>query len=296
MQTAVRTESKNPALIAASGKFKGFGPESEKLVRAPIAKPDWMLDGLLDAFTKFRKANASGEYQLDEAVKLFSHLPCSAGDVERLTIALIAHTECDDFAEKAGVFLSALINNSMGQRYVLHLRDLPELGCIGMENTKHIVIDGNAGFYCGKSMKKGSITVMGDAGPSPGVYMEGGILTIEGNAGHSLGLDMKNGKIIVNGDADDHCGNGAQGGEILVRRNTSDLCGANMRGGSVIVEGNTRASCGGYMLWGKIEVMGDCGMDCGNKMTGGTIVVHGEIGSVATFGRIIHKGELIVDK
>ena len=289
-------EKQLPTELAAAGKFGGFKPENENTVRSPVAKPDRTLDGLLDAFVKFKMLSSFGDYRLDEAVKLVSRLPHSAEDVERFTIALPAYTECEDFVEKTGIFLSALINTSFGQRVVLHLRDLPELGCLGMENTRHIVIDGNAGHYCGKFMKKGSMTVKGNAGPSPGVDMEGGILTIEGNAGHSLGLNMINGKIIVYGDTDNHCGNGAQGGEIIVRGNTSTGCGANMCGASVLVQGNAGDSCGGFMIYGKIEVMGDCGKDCGEKMFGGTINIHGKIGSVSGSGMIFHNGELIVRK
>ena len=249
-----------------ANKFSKYKPEEEKAVRTPeVVKYETQLKLAWNMIwyksTAYQRFHADYENMLD----MVKTLEYSAKDIEEFSLALGEFQGEKYFANKAGLFLSALINNCNDKDFIIHTVQFTEpLGYIGYRNTKNIVVNGDAGELCGERMEGGSIIVNGDAGDCCGEEMEGGTITVEGHAGHSCGERMK-------------------GGAITVKGNACVWCGLNMRGGSITVKG-------------------DVGNDCGAGMHSGEIRIEGEIGSIydesetEIHGKIYHKGKLIVDR
>jgi hypothetical protein len=254
-------------VLAMANRFERYNPETEKAVRKVEIVEDKTLKRMKNAF---RKVEYDEEDMADELVyltyqdslRMIKRLHCTASKVEKFNIALAELQEEAGFRGKAGLFLSALINNSKDTEFVIHTNHLAEsiehLGCM---NTKNIRVNGDAGYDIGRSMKSGIIIVKGNANYGVGVLMEGGTITVEGDGGGEVGVLM-------------------QGGIITVEGNAGDWVGMDMNDGTVIVKGDTG------------ENVGDC-------MKGGVIQIEGEIGSISDdigHGKIFHKGKLIVNK
>ncbi|NYZ74129.1 hypothetical protein H0O00_03225 [Candidatus Micrarchaeota archaeon] len=250
-----------PALAMAN-RFGRYKPEEEKPVRKVEVVKDETLKKMKKAWKSFRYTRLrSGDSYLN-ALASIERLEYSASDIKNFSIAIAEFQDEKDFSEKAGFFLSALINNGKDQDYIIHTKHLAvPLDSIGCENTKNITVEGNAGDNAGDGMR-------------------GGIITVNGNAHYGAGNSMIGGTITVNGDAGEHVGIWMIGGAIVANKNAGDNVGYEMRGGV-------------------ITVMGDASCDVGYRMEGGRIYVWGEIGGISherKHGKIYHKGKLIVDK
>lgn len=143
------------------------------------------------------------------------------------------------FEDRAGLFLSALMNNCNGQDFTVNTQSLGiGLSYIGYQNTKNIIVDGNSGACTGQSMISGTITVNGDADFYVGQSMQGGKITINGNAEWHTGARMADGEIMVHGNSGTYTGSEMKGGKITVMGNVSEMAGLDMRGGEIDVKGN----------------------------------------------------------
>jgi glutamate synthase domain-containing protein 3 len=101
-----------------------------------------------------------------------------------------------DFIWRAGLLLSALINNCEESSFVIHTDLLTQpLDYIGYGNTKNIIVQGDANHCVGRHMKNGTITVRGNAGSFVGEGMAGGVIIVEGNTGSRAGSSMTGGEI-----------------------------------------------------------------------------------------------------
>ena len=149
------------------------------------------------------------------ALSLVKGLSYSAKDVESFTIALGEPQNIGFFGSRAGIFLTALINNGKDTDYVIHTRHLTPIHHFGDGNTKNIIVEGDLGSYVGTQMKCGSITIKGNVGTEVGRYMTDGAIIVEGNAGTMVGRMMRGGVIIVKGNADDRIGWGARGDAVI---------------------------------------------------------------------------------
>jgi len=191
-----------PPAVAFGSKFGKYAPEAEKKVRKVEVKEDEVLRQLKDAWSRFQlcRSNATPLPEDDEeALRQIKDLDYSAKDVEKFSIALVEFQDEKDFSAKAGVFLSALINNGKDANYVVHTRHLQEIDGLGYANTKNIVVNGNGGRWVGSHMKCGTITVNANAGILVGSYMKGGTIIVKGDAA-DVGHGMEGGEIHLEGD------------------------------------------------------------------------------------------------
>ena len=143
-----------------------------------------------------------------KALELIRNLRYSARDVEQFSIALVQFQKEREFSEKAGIFLSALINNGSDSDYRVHTSHLDKKpSCLGVLNKKNIVIEGDVDYGVGKMMLGGSIIVDGNVGFRTGFLMFGGKLVINGNTDTETGYGMTCGEIHVNGELGRYKGN-----------------------------------------------------------------------------------------
>ncbi len=147
-----------------------------------------------------------------------------------------------------------------------------KLDFIGKElDGGNITIEGDAGAYCGISMKAGTITVNGNAGIFAACEMKKGFLTINGNTGDFLGGALPGNKM------------GMKGGMILVKGNAGERVGDHLRRGVILIEGNAGDYCGSRMTAGTIAVMGQVGKHLGYAMRRGTLLLWQQPKLPATF-------------
>jgi hypothetical protein len=193
-------DSRIPALAMAN-RFSKYKPEEEKAVRKAEVVEDETLKQLKTIWRKARH-----DYYVDwggpywHISDMLKRLDYSASDVEKFSLILAEFQGQKHFYEKAGLFLSALINNGKDSDYVIHTLHLSvRIALLGYENTKNITVNGDLDHDVGLVMQSGSITVNGNVGDSCGNMMRGGTITIEGDAGREVGSKMVRGSIYLNG-------------------------------------------------------------------------------------------------
>jgi len=243
MTEAVATERRIvrvPPAVAFGSGFGKYKPEAEKDVRKVEVKEDRVLEQLKAALRKFEyNDNEYSDANYKNALGHVKDLVYSAKDVENFSVALAGFQDENRCSEKAGHFLSALINNGKDSEYVIHTRHLNRgIDFLGYGNTKNITVEGDVGVFVGENMRCGTITVNGSAGEYAGAKMEGGTITVNGNALHWVGNEMKGGKITVNGNVPRGIGWHMQGGSITVNGNAKDVIGKEMKGGEIHLEGD----------------------------------------------------------
>ncbi|MFH0860831.1 MAG: hypothetical protein V1921_06485 [Candidatus Altiarchaeota archaeon] len=184
------------------------------------------------------------------------------------------------FSEIAGMFLTALVQNSNTSEFKLKLKSPLNLIGIGLSKGKDLTVEGDVGELLGAFMEGAKIHVTGKAGDLVGRSMEKGTIKVDGDAGNQAGLHMENGTIEIGG-------------------NTGYALGDGMRAGSITVGGNTGNELGLAMQWGYIKVEGDAGDMIGEFMEGGTIEINGKMGKIHSEykdGVIIHQGRQVRPK
>ena len=283
----------------ADDRFGGYKPEIDSPVRKLKVEHGETLRELKTIFRKFLRKNIKGTQERgfltaqDVAKEMIADISYTAKDVEKFSLVLAEFQHEKDFPERAGRFLSVLINKGKDSNYVLHTGHLEHISYIGVENIKNIVIEGDGGDEVAYGMESGKIVLKGDTGSAAGDFLSGGELIIKGNSGNGLGRSMSGGKIILHGNLNNPC--------IYVS------AGDMMRGGEIIILGNVGDNLGHSTKGGKITVMGDAGDNVGTLMSGGEIHLNGEFGSLAREndnpnfayqrnGLIYHKGVLILDR
>jgi hypothetical protein len=213
--SAARRKSVVPDVpaLAISKRFGNYKPESERVVRNALVAEDKALKKMKKAWNacKYTDGSITDYAKMLKSVKKFGY---SAKDVENFSLAFVESQDEMHFCEKAGLFLSALINNSMYSDFVIHTSHLAvPIDHLGYRNTKNIFVRGHVGSDAGHGMEGGAITVEGDAGGHVGDYMRAGIIIVGGNAGR-VGYSMDGGTVIVGGNVDGVIGWMMRGGEI----------------------------------------------------------------------------------
>lgn len=210
--------------------------------RKPKMRENKALRGLQAAFRELVKKdwrNIIPDEDYGDICKKVKSCAYAAEDVYFFSLTLAQFQDVDNFAEKAGVFLSALINEGDGKRYAISTRNLSfGISHLGYRNTKTITVDGNTGRETGLYMAGGRIVVNGNVGARAGLYMAGGRMIVRGNAGYDTGEGMAGGQITVNGNAGTGVGMFMKGGGIIVDGNADDFAGEQMKCGKIAVRGN----------------------------------------------------------
>ncbi|NYZ74442.1 hypothetical protein H0O00_04835 [Candidatus Micrarchaeota archaeon] len=221
----------SPALAMAN-RFGRYKPETEQTVRKVEVVENETLKKMKTVW-KTRRYNYSITNGYGEMLESIKNRRYSAKDIENFNLALVEFQNGLRFSEKAGQFLSALINSSKDSEFVIHTYHLARLvHHLGCRNTKNIAVKGDIGRWAGNTM-------------------DGGALIVEGDAGSFVGQMMKGGTITVGGDVGSQLGNGMHGGSITVRGNSGELVGFLMRGGEIHIEGDY-VSIADNIIHGKI--------------------------------------------
>ena len=155
-------------------------PELEEIVR------DFELS------LKLEKYNGSYYNKLE---KSFTK-PYTAKNIELFSLMLPKYIDKSEFSWKSGYYLSHIINNSKDNKFIIHTKNLTTpLDWLGYQNnSKELIIKGDARKWVGSHMKGGEINIYGNAGYGVGNSMEGGEINLNGDY-DSLALDIKGGNI-----------------------------------------------------------------------------------------------------
>lgn len=200
---------KNPFLDFKSVPVTKREMPLDRIVRSKQAIMDRMIEGYLTLMEEEVKGlvwlvGQSHEVRTyNAALRSIQGLQYDQDDIEELCAEL-------DSAKKvpylisgpAGIYLSALINQSREDRVLLRLQDF--------ERSFHFL-----GYR----------------------LPEGKTLILRGNVGDFIGASLVGGRLVVEGSAGNWCGAGMTGGEILVTGHTGQKTGEWMRGGKIQVEG-----------------------------------------------------------
>jgi hypothetical protein len=315
MQAPRKNNPPSQSILHAKKRFRGYGPESNIMVREKAITGDPTLKPFVDAWDAFRcdalkglpsvdqsafLENTQANYQ--EALSLVKALRCSAEDLDRFMVLLpdlqsvaapsrpsnsfvpkhiiMEYINRSKIAPRTGLFLSALINSGSDHDYLVRTRVLPyEPMHLGFRNNRNIDIDGNAGKGVGHHMSDGVITVKGDAGEEAGSNMSGGLLVIRGDAGEALGACMEGGEIICEGDA-------------AVRAASS------MRGGRITINGDAHYYVMSIHPQGGLSPKPFDPPLAAHGMEGGELHLNGNYGLSPDVegGKIYHKGKLVLEK
>jgi len=188
------------------------------------------------------------------AKSILSLLDYSAKDVTDLSIKLSAYQQHEKFS-RSGLFLSALVNNGKELKYEVVTEHLNyPLSWLGFENSKELLVIGDAGNFLGKSMSGGSLELMGNAGQFAGEYLHEGSIVIWGNVDELFGHWMRSGSVEVHGNVGDYGCNGIDGGSITVHGDMGLVAGQGMDGGILQVDGKIEGiskSWRGGEIWRK---------------------------------------------
>ena len=177
------------------------------------------VEGLLNVFREFLgKETPEG---LDEACgeirRKTKTIAYTADDIRIFSMALAKFQYENEFYERAGIFLSALINSSREKDFIIEAGNLSVgMVFIGYENTKNVTVIGNVGDYAGFYMDGGSLMVEGNAEMEIGRNMKRGRITVKGDVGRNPGRYMKKGRIDIDGSARDFYEFSMDGGRLTV--------------------------------------------------------------------------------
>jgi len=190
------------------GWFRRYNSEARKEIIIHKVKENETLRQLKEAFRKLEYPGDAGKCYVS-AVSLIRNIKHSSKDVTNFSIALVEFQHEEVFSTKAGLFLSALINESNGKNFTVITEHLEKpIDWLGYENTKNIIVQGNVGDCVGEDMKCGKITIQGNAREDVGYRMTGGSIYVGGkytslsdyiyggNVYHKGKLIVKDGKTL----------------------------------------------------------------------------------------------------
>jgi len=177
---------------------------------------DKVLRQLMGAWKAFSPSSSDTEGAYHNALDIVGGIGYSAEDVRKFSQAIDMFQTEPSFGRKAGLLLSALINNGTEPYYGVDLRKTRyKINLLGYRNTKTIRATGDLGSHTGRE-NMGIMIVEGSSGYGTGAYLNGGYLVVTGNAGDFLGIGMKEGAVAVFGEAGSNAGHYAEGGRISV--------------------------------------------------------------------------------
>jgi hypothetical protein len=284
------TEAKKPIIIssmtAASSRFKGLRPELEQQVRKTDVQTDQMQETLCSKWKEFKGLSRYDWDDYPKAVKILDGVDATPKDVETFSLALSQFEGENCFHRKAGLFLSALMNQSSHDGFIIHVSHLKEnLDFLGYRNEKRVTIKGNAGHHTGENMKKGSILVEGSSGIMTCYAMESGYVHIMGSVDSGSAGRIAGGAFIVDGDAASNnqyaLADEMSGGVVWIKGGSGSNPGQGMKGGILIIEGDVSSMLGSHLHKGAtIVAKGNAGNGIGYMMESGRIYLTSDYGNI----------------
>lgn len=204
-----------------------------------------------------------------------------AKEIEKFAMLLEEQQYNKEHALCSGLFLSALMNNSPDEKFVLRLGTLATpLEGVGFYNTGKIIsVFGNLGRLSAYRMSAtGQMHVNGDCGDETGEFLSGdSILSVSGNCGNSSGLQMSgNSTMIVQGNCVS-AGENNYGNSIMEVFGGCHIAGRHMNGNALlIVRGDCSSAGEGMSGRSKMIVLGNVGVLAGQSMYGNSkLTIHG---------------------
>ena len=257
----------------------GLAPEDEQqpekkieVVRSPE------LDEIIAAYEKVLKdVRPHPSFTGYDTVLRFVPKNHSASTITTASIALGQFSDADAFNESAGLYLSALINQSSDTDHTLLLH--------GYKTAVKVL--------CCRIHKKMTVTVYGPTGPETALHNKGKFI-LYGTANRGLGYHNC-GTVIVNGNVYGPTGHFNRR-DIQIHGDIEGDLGRQNKG-EILVHGNVKGRVGG-LNGGTITVNGNVEGVVGYENEG-TIHLNGDYQTLADKlgpGSIYHKGTLIVEK
>jgi hypothetical protein len=217
--------------LAISKRFGRYKDEDEQPVRKQDVKASEAVGRMMEAFKQFN-CSTLGVINRDAERNTYKDCLAAVRNLDYTSedvMAFCSELEKYDgkrtsvFPSKAGMFLSALINNSTDFEFAINITNLPPLDRFGYMNTKKITVIGSVGDWCGELMHGGEITVSGSTGNGAGNQMKEGKIRILGNAGEQAGFAMEGGEIVIERNADWGIGQDMDGGKIYVNGDCGEI-------------------------------------------------------------------------
>ena len=195
---------------AISDPFGRYKPESEHSVNIPDIREDKTLKRLVGAFQCFMLSEPEprAEREYDQAHSIIFPLRSNyaAKDITTFSIAFAKFQNMVFFEDRAGPFISALIDNCADKEITIITEHLAQmLNYFGYYDIKHVVIKGSIGESC-CPFNLGTVDIEGHVGHQCGLKNKATI-NIKGNTGTIFGYGNK-GKLNVGGRI------GSLGGDI----------------------------------------------------------------------------------
>jgi formylmethanofuran dehydrogenase subunit C len=310
MEQIVRCKARRgDARMSARRRFGRYRTETEKTSRRPDVEESAELRGIMKAWERY---TASERWDLnrdyEKVCAAIEGLDYSARDVEGFCALLEGLARDDMFRNRAGFFLSGLMNMGKDGRYELTIPEGMEIDYIGMRNIKDVTVYGDVGGHAGLDNSGGILRILGDAGMSLGHGSGGGSIVLEGDAGEHAGTGMWRGRLEIHGNAGRCAGSHMMGGLIDIHGDAGDELGVGMGGGRILVQGNAGSSVGAFKPdernHGGYPSKWDLASDDEHRagcvsMKGGIIEIRGELGGISPKirgGKVYHKGQLVLWK
>lgn len=293
--------------INARKKFGRFKAEKPLVSRKAEIRANKAVEEMIGILVEPRPHIVLCDEAYDKYSERVKRIGYTASDIEGFSLAMLELSGVENFRARAGILLSALINNGDAEDYTVHTPEFPKIDFLGIHNIKKITVSGDVGCQCGEMGNGGSIFIYGNAGDALGRCMENGEIIVKGDSGNNSGEGMKSGGIRIEGNAGDMTAYGMKSGRIIIEGNAGDNVGGAMEGGEIIIRGNAGDYVGLHYF---IKELGGptystlAGDDMViptthniYPMKGGRIVVEGEIGRKVGYyaegGEIIHKGVVL---
>ena len=290
-------------IVKAEDLFHQLNPEDEQKQRGLQVERTPSLDEIVNCFEKLTQLGlgVAQDYSINQFYELSTVFtpknPCSK-DIENFSIMLSDFQNRPRFRERAGTYLSALINKCAQDEVTILTKHIEGgVSYVGrLNNGKKITILGDVSGNCGELMESGEIHVRGNTYTATGDEMSGGLIHVYGDAGFTVGYKIKGGEILVEKNSGTNVGQQMVDGKIIIKGNADMRVGNCMEGGVIEIFGNTDCALGSTMKNGKIIIYGDAGREVGFDMRGGEIHLHGNyrLADRINSGDIYNRGKLIV--
>ena len=181
----------------------GLNPEEEQqpekrieIVRSPE------LERILKGFEQVLAS--SDKASIDKMLARLTPKQIPAAVITQASVALAAYSKHKEFPERAGYYLTALVNRSTDEEHTFYTHghsQPPEI--IGYELRKKLTVHGLTGDFTGVN-NRGELILAGNTGICLGMENVGKII-LNGNAGNDIG-HCNRGYIKINGDTGDDFG------------------------------------------------------------------------------------------
>ena len=231
-----------PPVLAVGKRLGKFGKRDgirEEPKRDAKVVQNQALKEITVAWEKFLVSEFTGNvaqegYELALKTVSDAKLEYDAADVTSFSLTLAKYEGYEQVGERAGIFLSALVNAGKDKEYTIYA-DQIQIFYLGTYNSKDLTIIGNCGGGLATEMVGGSITVNGNCNDI-GNFIRSGQITVNGYVRLVTTVGFWSSKtpvtIIINGDADEI--RSVRFGVVSVRNVRSVFA---LAGGEVRIEG-----------------------------------------------------------